>query len=105
MRVRGLVNLSVKAKGGLDGIDGELSLRPAHGEVTATGRVRIAGGPVTDWRLYDSVYTERYMDLPSRNAEGYTRSAPLAGRLGWRRGLGRQPVRRHPVRDRRSSHP
>jgi dipeptidyl-peptidase-4 len=38
----------------------------------------IAGGPVTDWRHYDSVYTERYMDLPSRNPEGYARSAPLA---------------------------
>jgi dipeptidyl-peptidase-4 len=36
----------------------------------------IAGGPVTDWRHYDSVYTERYMDLPSRNPEGYRRSAP-----------------------------
>jgi dipeptidyl-peptidase-4 len=36
----------------------------------------IAGGPVTDWRHYDSVYTERYMDLPSRNEEGYRRSAP-----------------------------
>jgi dipeptidyl-peptidase-4 len=47
----------------------------------------IAGGPVTDWRHYDSVYTERYMDLPSRNPEGYRRSAPrlaaadLHGRL------------------------
>jgi dipeptidyl-peptidase 4 len=37
----------------------------------------IAGGPVTDWRHYDSVYTERYMDLPARNPEGYARSAPL----------------------------
>jgi dipeptidyl-peptidase 4 len=47
----------------------------------------IAGGPVTDWRHYDSVYTERYMDLPSRNPEGYRKSAPrlfaadLHGRL------------------------
>jgi dipeptidyl-peptidase 4 len=47
----------------------------------------IAGGPVTDWRNYDSVFTERYMDLPSRNAEGYRRSSPrhfaadLHGRL------------------------
>jgi dipeptidyl-peptidase-4 len=36
----------------------------------------IAGGPVTDWHNYDSVFTERYMDLPSRNAEGYRRSSP-----------------------------
>jgi dipeptidyl-peptidase 4 len=47
----------------------------------------IAGGPVTDWYNYDSVFTERYMDLPSRNAEGYRRSSPrnfaanLSGRL------------------------
>jgi dipeptidyl-peptidase-4 len=47
----------------------------------------IAGGPVTDWHDYDSVYTERYMDLPARNAEGYRKSSPrlsaadLHGRL------------------------
>ena len=31
----------------------------------------IAGSSVTDWALYDSVYTERYMDRPSENVEGY----------------------------------
>ena len=31
----------------------------------------IAGAPVTDWALYDTHYTERYMDLPARNADGY----------------------------------
>ena len=31
----------------------------------------MAGGPVTDWTLYDSHYTERFMDLPSENPEGY----------------------------------
>ncbi len=35
----------------------------------------IAGGSVTDWHLYDSHYTERYMDLPSENPEGYKSSA------------------------------
>ena len=35
----------------------------------------IAGGPVTDWSQYDSVYTERHMDVPSRNPEGYRKSA------------------------------
>ncbi len=35
----------------------------------------LAGGSVTDWRLYDSHYTERFMDLPSENAEGYTSSS------------------------------
>lgn len=31
----------------------------------------IAGGSVTDWQLYDSHYTERYMDAPTENKEGY----------------------------------
>jgi len=31
----------------------------------------IASSSVTDWRLYDAVYTERYMDLPIDNPEGY----------------------------------
>lgn len=39
-------------------------------------RMGIAGGSVTDWRLYDSIYTERYMRLPQNNAEGYARTAP-----------------------------
>ena len=30
----------------------------------------IAGGSVTDWRNYDSIYTERYMLLPEHNADG-----------------------------------
>ena len=36
----------------------------------------IAGGSVTDWRDYDSVYTERYMRTPQNNTDGYKRSAP-----------------------------
>jgi dipeptidyl-peptidase-4 len=36
----------------------------------------IAGAPVTDWRNYDTIYTERYMGLPEENAEGYKRSSP-----------------------------
>ncbi|OMJ13217.1 Dipeptidyl-aminopeptidase B [Smittium culicis] len=31
--------------------------------------------PVTDWKFYDSVYTERYMNLPENNIEGYGKSA------------------------------
>ena len=31
----------------------------------------LAGSSVTDWKLYDSVYTERYMDTPAENKEGY----------------------------------
>lgn len=38
----------------------------------------IAGGPVTDWKFYDSIYTERYMRTPQENVEGYKTSSPLA---------------------------
>jgi dipeptidyl-peptidase-4 len=31
----------------------------------------VAGAPVTDWGLYDSHYTERYMGLPKSNPDGY----------------------------------
>jgi dipeptidyl aminopeptidase/acylaminoacyl peptidase len=39
-----------------------------HGKTFTAG---IASGPVTDWHLYDSIYTERYMGLPQDNKEGY----------------------------------
>ncbi|MEM7639496.1 MAG: DPP IV N-terminal domain-containing protein [Pseudomonadota bacterium] len=35
----------------------------------------VAGAPVTDWALYDTFYTERYMDTPQDNAEGYEQSS------------------------------
>jgi len=35
----------------------------------------IAGAPPTDWRLYDTIYTERYMDTPQNNPEGYARTS------------------------------
>src|SRR5205807_4809192 len=31
----------------------------------------IAGAPVTDWRNYDTIYTERYMNTPQENPDGY----------------------------------
>lgn len=37
----------------------------------------IAYAPVTDWRFYDTVYTERYMGTPQDNPEGYREGAPL----------------------------
>ena len=36
-----------------------------------------AGAPVTDWKFYDSIYTERYMRTPAENPEGYKSSSPL----------------------------
>jgi dipeptidyl-peptidase-4 len=51
-----------------------------------TFRCAVAGAPVTDWKYYDSIYTERYLKLPSENAAGYRDSSPLAAadRLGSR---------------------
>jgi dipeptidyl-peptidase-4 len=55
-----------------------------HPEVFAAGS---AASPVTDWRNYDSIYTERYMWIPEENKAGYdagsamTYAANLKGRL------------------------
>jgi dipeptidyl-peptidase-4 len=38
----------------------------------------IAGGSVTSWRNYDSIYTERYMKTPQNNPDGYARTAVTA---------------------------
>ncbi|MDJ0919549.1 MAG: S9 family peptidase [Henriciella sp.] len=35
----------------------------------------VAGAPVTDWSLYDTFYTERYMDTPQDNPDGYEKSS------------------------------
>jgi dipeptidyl-peptidase-4 len=37
----------------------------------------LAGGSVTDWKLYDSHYTERFMDTPAENPEGYQAGAVM----------------------------
>ena len=37
----------------------------------------IAEAPVTNWRYYDSIYTERYMRLPQENPEGYDDNSPI----------------------------
>ena len=36
-----------------------------------------AGAPVTDWKFYDSIYTERYMRTAGENPEGYKSASPL----------------------------
>jgi dipeptidyl-peptidase-4 len=38
----------------------------------------VAGAPVSDWRHYDTIYTERYMSTPQANPDGYEASSPLA---------------------------
>jgi len=39
--------------------------------------VGVANSPVGDWRLYDTIYTERYMGLLNDNLQGYVESAPI----------------------------
>lgn len=48
-----------------------------------TYKVGIAGAPVTSWRYYDNIYTERFLQRPQDNPEGYDANSPLtyAGRL------------------------
>lgn len=43
----------------------------------------VAGGPVTDWKFYEVMYGERYMDTPEENPEGYEKASLLnkAGNL------------------------
>ncbi|MHB1196724.1 MAG: S9 family peptidase [Lutibacter sp.] len=40
-------------------------------------KMAIAVAPVTSWRFYDSIYTERYMQTPQENASGYDENSPL----------------------------
>jgi dipeptidyl-peptidase-4 len=40
-------------------------------------KMGISGAPVTDWRLYDTIYTERYMGTPQNNPEGYDKSSAV----------------------------
>ena len=50
-------------------------------------KVGVAGGPVIDWRYYEAMYGERYMDTPQENPEGYkstslvNKAQNLKGRL------------------------
>ena len=52
-----------------------LSMLTGDGPDTFHAGLSIA--PVTDWRLYDTIYTERYMSTPQTNEDGYTNGAPL----------------------------
>ncbi len=40
-------------------------------------KMAIAVAPVTSWRFYDTVYTERYMTTPQENASGYDENSPI----------------------------
>jgi dipeptidyl-peptidase 4 len=40
-------------------------------------KMAIAVAPVTNWRFYDSIYTERYLQTPQENAAGYDENSPI----------------------------
>ena len=40
-------------------------------------KMAIAVSPVTNWRFYDSIYTERYMQTPQENPSGYDENSPI----------------------------
>jgi dipeptidyl-peptidase-4 len=44
---------------------------------TTLFRAGVAGAGVADWRLYDTIYTERYMDTPQANPAGYLSTSPI----------------------------
>lgn len=58
-----------------------LHIMAQGGDLLAAGA---AGAPVTDWGLYDTHYTERYMDLPSLNKQGYQQGTVFAQLPGLR---------------------
>ena len=55
-----------------------ISLLTTHPEAFRAG---VAGGPVCDWKYYEVMYGERYMDTPQQNPDGYA-SASLLGKIG-----------------------
>jgi dipeptidyl-peptidase 4 len=50
-------------------------------------RAGVAVAPVTDWRLYDTIYTERYMGLPATNEAGYDTTSAVKNVAAFRGGL------------------
>ena len=47
-------------------------------------KIGIAGAPVTDWHLYDSIYTERYMGVPEDDPEAYERTSSVVDTENYR---------------------
>lgn len=53
---------------------GYLTLKTLEKDAGENFKYGISVAPVTDWLLYDSVYTERYMHTPQQNPQGYSKS-------------------------------
>ena len=51
-----------------------ITMKLAHPEIFKVG---CAGGPVIDWKWYEVMYGERYMDMPQENPEGYANASLL----------------------------
>lgn len=54
---------------------GYLTLKTLERDAGKTFKYGLSIAPVTDWRLYDSVYTERYIYTPQENLDGYKKSS------------------------------
>ncbi|RDW83026.1 putative dipeptidyl-aminopeptidase B [Coleophoma crateriformis] len=54
---------------------GFMTLKTLEQDAGQTFSYGMAVAPVTDWRFYDSIYTERYMHTPQHNPEGYANSS------------------------------
>lgn len=54
---------------------GYMTLKTLEADAGETFSFGMSVAPVTQWSLYDSVYTERYMHTPQKNAEGYERAS------------------------------
>jgi dipeptidyl-peptidase 4 len=50
-------------------------------------KTAVAVAPVTHWKYYDTIYTERYMGLPQTNMSGYTKGSPITYVRGLRGNL------------------
>lgn len=54
---------------------GYMTLKTLEYDAGETFKYGMSVAPVTDWKLYDSIYTERYMHLPENNEDGYLTSS------------------------------
>ncbi|KAL8750985.1 MAG: hypothetical protein Q9199_006728, partial [Rusavskia elegans] len=54
---------------------GFMTLKTLELDAGQTFKYGMAVAPVTDWRFYDSIYTERYMHTPQQNPDGYTNTS------------------------------